>query len=168
MTTTAPPRLAWLIAISMLLSRQASAAGDAPVDHVASPQPTDLTPAALGVGSVAADCIPAWVIDADGIRRLPDRCPSAAGTAAAEVATPSAARSPAEPEPCEPPWFVDAVGIRRIRHECLAAEPEPPAATSSLVPSAPAALDGLDAPSDCDPMYWVDGRGIQRLRPECL
>jgi hypothetical protein len=109
-----------------------------------------------------------WVIDAEGIRRLPDRCPSAAGPTDGEAAT-SASINAAPSELCDPPWFVDVMGIQRVRQQCLAADVEPPALASSVLsPSAPAPSEGLDAGSDCDPMYWVDVRGIQRLRVECL
>jgi hypothetical protein len=101
-----------------------------------------------------------WVVDASGIRQLPDRCldPNAPATTAAIVAAST------EQQPCDPPTYVDAQGIRRVHPECLAS-PTPPASSSAATP--PAAPTSAED-QRCDPPWWLDEKGIRRLKMVCL
>src|SRR6188768_1710274 len=116
--------------------------GLAVADEPAAPMPRSAqSPCPPPVETAPANCVPAWVIDASGVRQLPDRCPdpvAAADTAApAAPSIPSAARTATTPAPApagdscdDSPTFLDARGIRRVRPVCLAGSPAPaPAAT---------------------------------------
>jgi len=89
------PSFSLLVAGCLLLVSQAALAGDAPASQVLPAQPSSSTVMPL-TSSMAADCIPAWLIDATGIRRLPDRCVE---TATANI---EAAVAPGH-APCDPP-----------------------------------------------------------------
>src|SRR5688500_722344 len=97
------PSFVSLVAGCLLLVSQAPLAGKAPASQVPPAQPSST--AMTLTAPIAADCIPAWVIDAAGIRQLPDRCIETTPAAAnIEVAVPP------EGDRCEPPWFVDSKG----------------------------------------------------------
>lgn len=119
------------------------------------PAPMAPSPCPTRTETTPAHCILAWVVDALGIRQLPEGClDSSAPASTAALAAPSTE------EPCDPPTFVDARGIRRVRRECLGALPSP----------APVGRAGAAPPADprCDPPWRFDEKGIQRLKLECL
>jgi len=148
--------------------------GLAVADEPAAPVPPSVqSPCPPPAETTPSNCVPAWVIDASGVRQLPDRCLEP--VAAADTAALSA---PSVDDPCDPPTFVDAHGIQRVRPLCLAGSPSPAPAALSAPPilSAPPKLAApptaaTPAPTDrsCDDSpTFVDAHGIRRVRPVCL
>jgi hypothetical protein len=83
--------------------------------QVLSVQPVD-TAAPVPIADAAEDgCVPSWLIDASGIRRLPDRCPNTAPASAAAAPVVEAA---AGSDSCAPSWVIDGKGIQRVRSGC--------------------------------------------------
>src|SRR5688572_1845774 len=143
--------------------------GQAPPPHAAPPAvttpavPAQAVPAEGATPPVvcpAEKLSPAWLIDANGARRLPDRCEAMPADAAGAAITvvmppPRQVAAPAmDSAACDPPWFVDDAGIQRLRLECLDSELDAPA-----LPVSGASVPG------CAP-YWIDSSGIRRLRLE--
>jgi hypothetical protein len=155
------PSFASLVAGCLLLVSQAPLAGNAPASQL--PPAHSSSTAMPLTAPIAADCIPAWVIDAAGIRRLPDRCiETTPATAHIEVAVPP------ENDRCEPPWFIDSKGKQRIRSECLESNPSQ-ASTAAGPAVAPRARSEDRNTADCDRQpHWIDANGIRRLRQQCL
>ncbi len=159
MSRSEKPCAVLLVAASSLLVSQFAFA-DAPATP--SPQPSD---AALEAAAPPADahCVPAWVIDAAGIRQLPERCVDNSATTEIGVSDPDSR--------CDPPWFIDAKGIRRARQECLrdpaqVAPAAPPGGVTGKSSPAPAASGSQ--PDACEQPDWVDQHGIKRLKMQCL
>ncbi|HEU4578545.1 MAG TPA: hypothetical protein VFS67_09835 [Polyangiaceae bacterium] len=82
-----PPPLPLLLAAGLLLINQAPARGSrGPLrEGTASVKLAESRPAASDTYEVAPSCVPAFVVDASGIRRLPDRC----GTTEARATPPA-------------------------------------------------------------------------------
>jgi hypothetical protein len=135
------PSLPLLLAAALLLVNQAPSSRKAPAGLLELSEPTPL--ASSEAYAVAPNCVPAWIIDTTGIRRLPDRCGAAtaasAGTAAlALVQEPASGVAPKKPRSTTPARAT-AAGAARKR-----------------------------AGQDCADPYWLDARGVRRLRPGCL
>ena len=138
------PSLPLLLAAGLLLVNQAPGARNAPAGLLKLSEPTPLASEAY---AVAPNCVPAWIIDASGIRRLPDRCgaatepaaAAAAGTAAVVLAQPPANSGASKKPRSATPARGTAAGAARKR-----------------------------AGQHCSVPYWLDARGFRRLRPGCL
>jgi hypothetical protein len=166
----------WVIAAGLLLLSQASRAGAASENQPApAPQPCPPATATLATSAqlLVVDCVPAWVIDAFGVRRLPDRCSTADADAIdAAPTTPSAgAALPTALDRCDPPVFVDTKGILRIRPACLESTstlsaPTPPSVSAATSTPSPPPTVADDAA--CDSPTFVDAKGIRRIRLSCL
>jgi hypothetical protein len=140
------PSLPLLLAAGLLLVNQAPAARGAPADSLQLLEPTPLVAEAY---SVAPNCVPAWLIDASGIRRLPDRCGAAT----------------------EPAASTAAAALLQLPATSLAAQSTERAAASAPVPARASARGKARKPragQDCSDPFWLDARGIRRLRPGCL
>jgi hypothetical protein len=111
-------------------------------------------------GVTPSICIPAWTIDASGIRRLPDRCPdeSAQPAAPAPVAADDALGASARPERMR----VSSAGV-------AASSAAPPSASAKATRRpARAATRMARSAARCEQPFWTDARGVRRLRPGCL
>jgi hypothetical protein len=159
MNSSAKPCAALWVAAGSLLASQLAFAEERSLPSL---QPSDV-PLGAAAPPEDAHCIPSWVIDAAGTRRLPDRCLENGA---------SSESAPADTDPrCDPPWFIDAKGIRRVRQECMRSPAQPAAAA----PAGGIAAKGLLAPAAsgsqpdvCEQPFWLDQHGIKRLKRQCL
>jgi len=144
------PSLPLLLAAALLLVNQAPGARNAGLLKLSEP-----TPLASEAYAVAPNCVPVWIGDASGIRRLPDRC---GGTtpAAATVSASAAASATASAALAQPPTSLASKNKARS------------SPTVRGRASATGAAAKGRASQDCSNPYWFDARGVRRLRPSCL
>jgi hypothetical protein len=115
-----------------------------------------LAPARATPGVAPSSCIPAWAIDASGIRRLPDRCPDESpASGASALAAADALSAAAAPER---PLVSNAGGV--------VSSAAAPGSAKAKAKRRPARAAGATA--RCEQPYWTDARGVRRLRPACM
>jgi hypothetical protein len=143
------------------------AAANVAAANVAAPNVAAPNVAAANDAAASNGCIPAWLINARGIQRLPDRC---AGT----TASPSDSAVPATDPVCAPHWSVDAKGIRQLSPDCVQTE-APPAGAATVAPTATtstarprATVSRSRGRPGCDPPTYTDANGLQRVKRKCL
>jgi hypothetical protein len=111
-------------------------------------------------GVTPSTCIPAWAIDASGVRRLPDRCPdeSARSAAPAPVAADDALGASGQPERVR----VSSAGV------AASSAAAPSASAKATRRPARAATRTARGAAGCEQPFWTDARGVRRLRSGCL
>jgi len=174
-----PPSLPLLLAAGLLLVNQAPARGAitrSPMtsslarEGTASVKLADATPAPSDSYEVAPSCVPAWVVDASGIRRLPDRCgTTGASTAPAMPAGVSLSPLPAPSAPAPGAAVTPASSVPAAN---VPAANVPAASVPAVVTPARTVIDARHvrarASKECSPPTYVDQRGVRRLKPNCL